>query len=142
MYRALRYPKNTGEIMNRTEARELAMKCIFQMEAQNEFVKENVENLLAQEQLGQHKEYIDSILNNVCEHIEEINQSINEYSKGWPISRMAKTDLAVTRLAICEILYLDQIPKAVAINEGVELAKRYGNDQSFKFINAILKNIG
>ena len=54
---------------------------------------------------------------------------------------MPKTDLAIARLATCEIKYMEDIPKAVAINEAVELAKAYGTDSSAKFINAVLKNI-
>ena len=128
--------------MNRRAARELAMKCVFQMEAQNEFEKENAEKLLRSADMGEQKEYILRVIDNICKIREVVDEAINACSKGWPVSRMAKADLAIIRVAACEILFMDDIPKAVAINEGVELAKRYGSDQSPAFINAVLKKIG
>ena len=127
--------------MNRREARELAMKCIFQMEAQREFTTDNAELFLKDKVLGDQSEYIYDVLNNVCAHQEEIDLILNEHSKGWPVSRMTKTDLAIVRLAACEIMYMENLPKAVAINEAVDMAKIYGTDQSPKFINAVLKNV-
>lgn len=81
--------------MNRREARELAMKCIFQMEAQREFTTDNAELFLKDKVLGDQSEYIYDVLNNVCAHQEEIDLILNEHSKGWPVSRMTKTDLAI-----------------------------------------------
>lgn len=78
--------------MNRREARELAMKCIFQMEAQREFTTDNAELFLKDKVLGDQSEYIYDVLNNVCAHQEEIDLILNEHSKGWPVSRMTKTD--------------------------------------------------
>ena len=127
--------------MNRREARELAMKCIFQMEAQREFTTDNAELFLKDKVLGDQSEYIYDVLNNVCAHQEEIDRILNEHSKGWPVSRMTKTDLAIVRLAACEIMYVENLPKTVAINEAVDMAKIYGTDQSPKFINAVLKNV-
>lgn len=63
---------------------------------------------------------------NVLEHMDEIDQKIEEKAKGWEVSRLAKADLTVMRLAVFEILYDDEVPNSVAINEAVELAKRYG----------------
>lgn len=100
--------------MNRREARELAMKCIFQMEAQREFTTDNAELFLKDKVLGDQSEYIYDVLNNVCAHQEEIDLILNEHSKGWPVSRMTKTDLAIVRLAACEIMYIENLPKAVA----------------------------
>lgn len=117
------------------------MKCIFQMEAQREFTTDNAELFLKDKVLGDQSEYIYDVLNNVCTHQEEIDRILNEHSKGWPVSRMTKTDLAIVRLAACEIMYIENLPKAVAINEAVDMAKIYGTDQSPKFINAVLKNV-
>ena len=66
---------------------------------------------------------------------------IDDASEGWPASRMAKPDLAVIRVAVGEMLYADDVPDAVAINEAVNLAKAYGTDQSPKFVNAVLAKI-
>lgn len=126
--------------MNRKEARELAMKCVFQMEAQREFTQEAIDKF-TDDAMGSQEEYICKVLKNLCENLEHIDGLLNEHSRGWSVSRMAKTDLAILRLAACEILYSEDIPKAVSINEAVELAKTYGTEQSSKFVNAVLKNI-
>lgn len=77
----------------------------------------------------------------VLEHIEEIDKVIEERSKGWTISRLAKADLTVMRLAAFEILYDEEVPNSVAINEAVELAKKYGGDKSSGFVNGVLASI-
>ncbi|MCG4471040.1 transcription antitermination factor NusB, partial [Lawsonibacter sp. DFI.6.74] len=66
---------------------------------------------------------------------------INKYAKNWTINRMAKVDLAILRLAICEILYMSEMPTKVSINEAIELAKLYCDDKSPKFINGILGSV-
>ncbi|MCI8379944.1 MAG: transcription antitermination factor NusB [Lachnospiraceae bacterium] len=78
---------------------------------------------------------------NVLEHMDEIDQKIEEKAKGWEVSRLAKADLTVMRLAVFEILYDDEVPNSVAINEAVELAKRYGGDKSFGFVNGVLASV-
>ncbi len=77
----------------------------------------------------------------VLEHMEEIDQKIGEKANGWTISRLAKADLTVMRLAVFEILFDDEVPNGVAINEAVELAKRYGGDKSYGFVNGILSSV-
>lgn len=77
----------------------------------------------------------------VLTHIEEIDKMIEERSKGWTISRLAKADLTVMRLATFEILYDKEVPNGVAINEAVELAKKYGGDKSSGFVNGVLASI-
>lgn len=77
----------------------------------------------------------------VLGHMEEIDAKIGEKANGWTISRLAKADLTVMRLAVFEILFDDEVPNSVAINEAVELAKRYGGDKSYGFVNGILSSI-
>lgn len=72
---------------------------------------------------------------------EGIDSLINKYAKNWTINRMAKVDLAILRLAICEILYMSEMPTKVSINEAIELAKLYCDDKSPKFINGILGSV-
>ncbi|MBO4290068.1 MAG: transcription antitermination factor NusB [Lachnospiraceae bacterium] len=73
--------------------------------------------------------------------VEELDARINEVSVGWKTARMNRTDLAILRLAAYEILFDDDIPDKVAINEAVELAKQYGEDESYSFINGVLGQI-
>ena len=127
--------------MNRKEAREEVMKYIFQMEAQKDFSKESADKFLSAGSFGPQKDYAKTIIENMCDNQDKIDTAINDQSNGWPVARMAKTDLAIIRLAACEILFVSDVPKSVAINEAVELAKIYGGDQSPKFVNAVLKTI-
>ncbi len=84
------------------------------------------------------RSYIADKVKKLIGKIPEIDEAINQVSKGWKTGRMAKADLAVLRLAVYEIRYDEQIPTGVAINEAVELAKVYGSDASAAFINGIL----
>jgi N utilization substance protein B len=75
------------------------------------------------------------------ENLKSIDNLINQYSSDWKINRIAKIDIAIMRLAITEMLYDDEIPISVSINEAIELCKKYSNEDSHKFINGILGNI-
>lgn len=77
----------------------------------------------------------------VLEHIEEIDKKIEGKAEGWTFSRLAKSDLTILRLAVFEILYDEEVPNGVAINEAVELAKCYGGDKSYGFVNGVLASI-
>lgn len=82
--------------------------------------------------------YINNKCNDIMAHLTEIDAQINEKSTGWKTTRMGKADLTIIRLAVYEILFEDDIPNKVAINEAVELAKAYGTDDSSSFVNGIL----
>lgn len=128
--------------MNRKEARESVMKYVFQMDAQKDFSVESADKFLTDNSFAGQKDYAKTVIYGICEHQETIDNAINANSKGWPVTRMAKADLAIVRVAACEILFAEDVPKSVAINEAVELSKVYGGEQSPKFVNAVLKNIG
>lgn len=127
--------------MTRKEAREFMMKVIFQMESGSDFDVNNKNSYFKGVITKPHNEYCDTVYSLICNKLEEIDQNISDNSINWKITRMPKTDLAILRLAACEILFMDDIPAAVAINEAVELSKIYGTDDSSKYVNAILKNI-
>ena len=102
--------------MNRREARILAMQYVFQMEAQNNFITEELSDFISDKKPGNQMEYITSIINSVCKNLDEIDDVIGKNSSGWTVPRMAKADLAILRLAVAEILYDTRIPKSVSIN--------------------------
>lgn len=77
----------------------------------------------------------------VLEHLTEIDEKIEAKSEGWAIKRLPKSDLTVMRLAVFEILYDEDVPDGVAINEAVELAKLYGGEKSFRYVNGVLASI-
>nr|WP_315019663.1 transcription antitermination factor NusB [uncultured Aminipila sp.] len=128
--------------MNRNEARELMMQLLFQMEAQNEYNVEIKEKFLQDKgDLRIQKHYIDQLLDNILEHKDEIDHTLEESSVNWKINRMSKVDFAISRLAVAELLYMDDIPTSVSINEAIILAKKFGTDDSSKFINGILGKV-
>ena len=82
--------------------------------------------------------YIRRVVERTADNRSEIDAYIQKYSKGWKLERISRTALAVMRCAICEILYMDEIPNAAAINEAVELAKGYDEPDTVAFVNGVL----
>ena len=130
--------------MRRTEARELLMQLIFQMEAQKDYSKEALitfkeENMDDSEQAV----YFDSVMNAFMENKEVIDALIEESSNQWHLTRIAKVDLAVLRLCIAEMNYMTEgaTPQSAAINEAVKLAKKFSGEDSGKFVNGVLGRI-
>lgn len=98
-----------------------------------------LENLKADDVID--REYMAQMCKLLSEKSEEIDAMINKYAKNWSVNRMAKVDLAILRLAICEILFVEEIPNKVSINEAIEMAKLYCDDKTPKFINGILGSV-
>lgn len=127
--------------MSRRELREQIFKMLFRIEFHEGMEKEEQMQLFLEEEeeiSKEDSEYIRNKYENIVEHLEEIDASVNEKAKGWKTSRMAKVELSLIRLAVYEIQYDEDIPAGVAINEAVELAKKYGADSSPAFINGVL----
>ncbi len=82
--------------------------------------------------------YITEKVNKILEKLDEIDAALNEKVQGWNTARMGKVDLTVLRLAVYEIMFDEEIPTGVAINEAVELAKKFGQDSSPAFVNGVL----
>lgn len=129
--------------MNRTEARDMAFKFLYQVEVQKEN-NDEVVNLFLENNEIENKDaqkYIFNIANGVSENIENILELIKKNLKqDWKIERISKVSLAILKLAIYEIVYA-KIPFKVVINEAVELAKKYGEDSAPSFVNGILASI-
>ncbi len=130
--------KNT---ISRREAREYVMSSAFQIDALKNWDKFDVADFISEEGLAGQKQYIKTLLDILKTHLCDIDNIINTVSDGWTTGRMAKMDLAILRTAAAEIMYIEDVPKAVAINEAVNIAKKYGSEQSPAFINAILGKI-
>lgn len=126
---------------SRKEAREFAMQTIFQMDAQKELKADELEKYLDGRTFGAQTAYIRKVLGRLLENIEHVDAVINEIDSGWSTERMARPDVAIIRIAVSEMLYMDDVPNAVAINEAVSLSKLYGTEQSPKFVNAVLGKI-
>lgn len=131
--------------MNRQKAREYMMTVLFQMDANNDFDIDNDAHYLSKSKtgvdLGNQKEYCERIYSCACENIDAIDELISSSSRKWNIKRTPKTDLAIIRLAAIEIMYMEDIPDSVSINEAVELAKLYSEENAPSYINGILGSI-
>lgn len=100
---------------------------------QKQMYLDNIEELQEKDQ-----SYIQNKFENIREKITEMDDILNQCSKGWKTSRMGKVDLSILRLAVYEILFDEEVPDKVAINEAVELAKKFGQKESGSFVNGIL----
>lgn len=128
--------------MNRRTLREHLFKLLFRIEFNSieEMPEQCALFLEGMEEPVSEKdsEEITERFNQVMDHLEEIDRLINEKAKGWTTDRMGKVDLTIIRLAVFEILFDDQVPAGVAINEAVELAKKFGQEESYSFVNGVL----
>ena len=134
--------------MKRSELREVLFKLLFRAEF-NE-----VSEMPEQMQLyfttdaddlkikDKDKEYIIKREEDILSKLSAIDSEISDKATGWTIDRMGKVDLAIIRLAVYEIMFDDEIPLGVSINEAVELAKKYGRDESGSFVNGVLAKFG
>lgn len=127
--------------MGRREQRESIFQLLFmtefnateEMAEQRALYLEGIEKLKEKDQV-----YIQDKFEKICEKQPELDEILNKTSKGWKTSRMGKVDLTILRLAAFEILFDEDVPNGVAINEAVELAKKFGGDESPSFINGVL----
>lgn len=124
----------------REEIRENTMQVLFQMDMVKDFDYRNLSLVPEIESVRNSKQALQT-LDLIRDHLTEIDQSINAHTDKWTTSRMGKTDLAIMRIATAEICYMDNIPDSVSIDEAVRMAKKYGEDRSYAFINAILGKI-
>ena len=126
--------------LTRTEAREKIMIILYQIDF---YLKDNISfdvDSVIKENLEMDNKYVNDVVNGVLEHLEEIDSTITKYLGNWDLDRLGKTDKAILRLGTYEIVYYDT-PKVVAINEAVELSKKYSDDKIVKLINAVLDKI-
>ena len=127
-----------GGYMTRKEAREWVIKYLYSRTFQDQ-CEESLEDFLEHQALDQTEiEYMRSVVAGVEGNLQSIDQDIEKYLRSWTTSRIPKLDLAILRAAVFEIKYSEDIPTGVAINEAVEIAKKYSTDDSYRFINGVL----
>ncbi len=130
--------------MNRRKLREHLFKMVFifaftvekDMEEQKTLYLDGIDGIEERD-----REYLMKRYDAVHDHIPEIDAALNRAAKGWKTSRFASCDLALLRVAVYEMLFDDDIPEKVAINEAIELAKKYGGDDSPSFVNGVLGQV-
>ncbi|MCI8504796.1 MAG: transcription antitermination factor NusB [Lachnospiraceae bacterium] len=131
--------------MNRRELREHIFRMLFRREffdSEEEF-KEQVERYLEElSPLGEKdRVYMQEKTNAIYSYVPELDEKLNEVAKGWKTGRMGKVDLTVLRLALYEMRHEESVPEKVAINEAVEIARKYGGDDSPSFVNGVLAKL-
>lgn len=139
--------------MIRTVARELSIQIGFSLDYNAENAEEVLEgffdkdyyatlavenDIFAEYPNRKQLDYIKKIVIGTAQHREELDSYIEKYSKGWRISRISRVAIAILRTALFEVLYLEDVPDSVAINEAVELSKGYEDQETVSFINGIL----
>lgn len=126
--------------MSRTLAREVAMKLAFSRLLGGEGDYAQLLRLSGVKQKANESDeaFATFLLNGIETNREQIDVLITEFSSGWKLDRIAKVDLCILRIAIYELLYCDDIPQSVSINEAVEIAKTFGGDKSSSYINGVL----
>ena len=130
--------------MSRSELREHVFRMLFRIEFNNEAEMSEQEELyfeLLDEISEKDQEYILNKYRAIKEKVEEIDGILNQLSEGWKTTRMNRVDLTILRLATYEFKWDEEVPTGVAINEAVELAKKYSSDQGPSFVNGVLAKV-
>lgn len=124
--------------MTRKEAREWVVKYLYSWTFQDQ-CEESLEDFITNQELDLNEEsYISAVIAGVKQNIESIDNDIEKYLRSWTTNRIPRLDLAILRAAVFEMKYTDEIPTGVAINEAVEIAKKYSTDESYRYINGVL----
>lgn len=127
--------------MNRSQEREQAFIILFEKAFNPEISEEELITMAEESEFIEATPFTELLIRNTLENSNEIDQVIEKNSVGWSLSRMTRVSLAILRLAVGEILYQDDIPASVSINEAVELAKKYAGKKDSAFINGVLGSI-
>lgn len=135
--------------MKRRLAREIIVQSLYQMEMNDVEAADAVEMLIeeaSEENETEHvitdeielKTYVVEHVNGVWEHKAAIDDMLEHYLKGWQMSRLSRVDRQILRLATYEMVFANDVPAKVAVNEAIDLAKHFGTDDSGKFVNGVL----
>ncbi len=133
--------------MSRRKARDITFKYIYSTLYGEGEVSDVLESIITADVeevetlQGEEKDYFNKVTEGLKAKEKQIDEMILSKLKNWTIERIFKIDLAILRLAVYEIIYYEDMPPKVAVNEAVELAKKYGNDASSNFVNGVLREI-
>ncbi len=134
------YAVKEGKLMTRKQAREEAFILIFEKAFNDNSAAEILEIAKEVRDL-EPDEYIEKVFFGVFEKLEAIDNTISKNAVGWRIERISKTALSILRLAIFEIMFFEEIPNSVSINEAGELSKKYATKEDASFVNGILSTV-
>jgi len=126
----------------RRRARAVALQAMYEIDTTRHEAEEVLGRLLAEENLsGDNTAFVRQMVKQVVEHQEEIDGNVQRFAPTWPVEQLSAIDRNILRLAISEILFDNRVIIKVAINEAVELAKKFGSENSSKFVNGVLGSI-
>jgi transcription antitermination factor NusB len=129
-------------VKKRTRARELALQFLYQVDLRGRAILPEAKDFFrVEEEDKTAREFAAQLVDGVIEHSDEIDRVIKDVAENWEIARMAVIDRNVLRMATYELLHCADIPPKVAINEAIELGKRFSTQNSGKFINGVLDKI-
>ncbi|MGM9950644.1 MAG: transcription antitermination factor NusB [Lysinibacillus sp.] len=121
--------------MKRHEARAKALQVLFQLDSTELPVEEAIEHVLE----GQETDaFLEQLVRGTMEQKEQIDAALEEKLENWTLSRLPKIERTVLRLSVYELLYMQDAPERVVLNEAIELCKVYGDEKSSKFVNGVL----
>lgn len=128
--------------MSRRLARQIAFQTLFQIDLSKADAEQALEQRLADANLSPRDlQYVQTVVRGVMQQVTALDAQIRDVSRGWQVHRLASIDRSILRLAIFEIVFMDDIPVRVAINEAVELAKAFGDQDSPAFVNGLLGTV-
>lgn len=128
--------------MSRRQARELALKILYRYEEGDSNLPGIIRVMLeGEEYKNQDRIFCQNIVERTVEHVDDIDRRIMTVLANWPFNRISVVDKIILRMGTCELLFFDDIPPQVSINEAIELAKTYGGKDSGRFVNGILDAI-
>ena len=130
--------------MKRQKSREKAMELLFSMELSKNSYEETIENFIEDYEMDLNTidvEYIKNVVKTVTDNVEDIDKKIVESLVNWKLDRISKVNLTILRLAVGEMMFVEDVPGRVAINEAVELTKKYSDEKSCSFVNGVLDKV-
>jgi N utilization substance protein B len=124
--------------MKRRTAREKALQALFQYDLGQTEPAEAIRNVVETEEIDP---FLQKLVMGTVEHLEEIDAALRQHLENWTLERVAAVDRAILRLAVYEMTYEEEIPTNVTLNEAIELAKKFSDSQSNRFINGVLSKV-
>ncbi|RAP25096.1 hypothetical protein C2W59_00057 [Bacillus pumilus] len=124
--------------MKRRTAREKALQTLFQIDVSNIDPKEAITHALDEQESDP---FFEELVFGVLEQKDKLDDMISQHLVNWKLDRIANVDRAILRLSLYEMVYQEDIPVSVSMNEAIELAKLFGDDKASKFVNGVLSNI-
>jgi N utilization substance protein B len=126
----------------RRKAREIVLETLYRMEIAKDSPEEILPDIFRRENLPVGvRQFSERLIKKIVEKSREIDETIEKVVKNWKISRIATIDRNILRLSICEILYLDNIPVKVSVDEAIEIAKKFSTENSGRFVNGVLDRV-